>query len=84
MKKVCQSCGMPLAKGLFGTETDGSESDLYCTYCFRGGKFTRDVTLEEMAERCSAHLLHSHPEYSPQQAKEYMLTVLPQLLRWKK
>ena len=47
----CQSCGMPLKydpeKG--GTEADGSISSEYCSYCFKGGKFTApSMTLDDM------------------------------------
>ncbi|MDO5764687.1 MAG: zinc ribbon domain-containing protein [Elusimicrobiales bacterium] len=85
-EKFCQSCGMPLAEGLFGTEKDGSESNLYCKYCFKEGKFTQDVTLDEMADICAVHLVQAHPEFSLAQAKAkaHMLSVLPRLSRWKK
>lgn len=83
-EKFCQSCGMPLAAGLCGTEKDGSESNLYCKYCFSGGAFTQNVTLDEMADICAVHLVKAHPDFSPAQAKAHMLRVLPQLARWKK
>ncbi|MBE0574057.1 zinc ribbon domain-containing protein [Candidatus Dojkabacteria bacterium] len=49
-EKQCQSCGMPLENGKkSGTEADGSPSKLYCTYCYKDGKFLQpDMTLEEM------------------------------------
>lgn len=83
-QNFCQSCGMPLGTGLYGSERDGSENTLYCKYCFSEGKFTQDVTLEEMADICAVHLAQAHPEFSPAQAKEHMLSVLPHLSRWKK
>ena len=49
--KNCQSCGMPLKKDPLGggSETDGSKSTMYCSYCYREGKFTApDMTMEEM------------------------------------
>ena len=50
--KICQSCGMPLDndpdKG--GTNSDGSKSDKYCSYCFRNGIFTQNISLDEMTD----------------------------------
>jgi len=46
---VCQSYGMPMDKEeLKGTEKDMSRSEDYCMYCYAGGVFTRDMTMEEM------------------------------------
>lgn len=49
--KNCQSCSMPInqdpEKG--GTNTDGTKSTVYCSYCFKKGKFTQpDITATEM------------------------------------
>ena len=48
-KQFCQSCGMPMdTPELFGTNADGSKNEDYCTYCFKDGKFTQDVTMEKI------------------------------------
>jgi len=50
-QKNCQSCGMPLKMDpeSGGTEADGSKSEKYCSYCYRGGAFlSPDMTLAEM------------------------------------
>jgi hypothetical protein len=48
---ICQSCGMPMDKDeLKGTEKDGSLSNDYCVYCYADGKFTKDMTMEEMIQ----------------------------------
>lgn len=47
---VCQSCGMKMQAGDFGTNADGGESREYCKYCWNDGKFTSDKTLEEQIE----------------------------------
>ena len=42
---------MPLKKDSKGggTNSDGSKSNMYCSYCFENGEFTQpDITLEEM------------------------------------
>ena len=42
---------MPMDKDeLKGTEKDGSLSNDYCVYCYADGKFTRDMTMEEMIQ----------------------------------
>lgn len=49
--KNCQSCGMPMRRDQEGggTNADGSKSLMYCSHCYRDGKFTRpDITLDEM------------------------------------
>ncbi|MBT4329714.1 MAG: hypothetical protein HOL17_11865 [Gammaproteobacteria bacterium] len=38
----CQSCGIPMSssKVTYGTESDNSESDKYCSLCYLKGEFT--------------------------------------------
>lgn len=47
--RFCQSCGMPMEKdpGNGGTNTDGSKSMTYCSYCFQDGKFKDNFTRPE-------------------------------------
>ena len=55
MNKNCQSCAMPLKNdpGKQGTNSDGSKSDDYCSYCFHNGDFTQpDFTATEMQQFC--------------------------------
>ena len=44
--RFCQSCGMPMEKdpGNGGTNSDGTKTMKYCSYCFEGGKFHDDFT----------------------------------------
>ncbi|MGL4394207.1 MAG: zinc ribbon domain-containing protein [Brevinema sp.] len=53
MEKFCQSCGMPLEKGC-GTENDGSNSLIYCSYCYQKGGFTQPniKNAKEMQKFC--------------------------------
>ena len=46
MKNICQSCAIPFSKDPKngGTNSDGSKSEMYCSYCFVNGKFTSDIT----------------------------------------
>ena len=45
--KLCQSCSMPLKKDPQGggTNSDGSKSGKYCSYCWKDGEFTdKEIT----------------------------------------
>ena len=46
MRKVCQSCGMPMEmdKKGGGTNTDGSKNIKYCSYCYQKGEFVDGIT----------------------------------------
>ena len=84
-KTICQSCGMPMKKDKdFGTNFDRSQSQEYCCFCFRNGKFTDEgITLQEKIDkliRISVEQL-GMPEDTARQMAE---TKLPQLKRWKK
>lgn len=48
---------MPLNDGLYGKNADGSQNSEYCKYCFPDGKFSRQVTMEEMIESCIPFML---------------------------
>lgn len=82
--RYCQSCGMPLnSEELYGTEADGSKNGDYCRYCMTDGRFTADVTLEEMIELCLPHMSAAHPEITAGSAREMMRRLLPGLKRWR-
>ena len=51
--KFCQSCGMPLTNEMLGTNADGSPNEDYCIYCYKDGKFTHDMTMEQMIDHCA-------------------------------
>jgi hypothetical protein len=55
MKKMCQSCAMPLElKGsdVRATEADNSKSEEYCYYCYANGVFIEpNATYEQILER---------------------------------
>ena len=57
--KHCQSCGMPSARdeGRCGTNADGSKNAMYCSHCYKGGRFTApDITMKQMQERVKSEL----------------------------
>jgi len=79
----CQSCGMPLSrdpqKG--GTESDGSRSTEYCSYCYRSGRFTEpDITLEQMMSKVEGKLREMH---FPGFMARYFSRGIPSLQRWR-
>lgn len=46
--KICQSCGTPIK--INGINSDGSENQDYCRYCFENGQFTSNATMEKMIQ----------------------------------
>lgn len=84
MEKFCQSCGMPMEEDkLYGTNADGSKNPDYCEYCYKGGEFTSDVTLEEMIDICTPFVVESGA-MAESQARAMLSEVLPKLKRWAK
>ena len=79
----CQSCSMPLTEDLRGTEADGSPSPHYCKYCYEKGRFTQDMTMEQMIDFCAGPMAQADPAMTEEQAKERMRSFFPHLLRWK-
>lgn len=86
--KFCQSCGMPLNEENKGTEADGSISEDYCVYCYKDGRFTQDMTMEQMIDFCAQFTdeinRQSGQNLTAGQAKEMMRQFFPNLKRWKK
>ncbi len=83
MSKFCQSCGMPLKqdpeKG--GTNTDGSKSGKYCSYCYQDGKFFQpEMTAKEMQKFCIEKM---NEQGTPRFLGWIMTRGIPRLERWK-
>ena len=82
--QYCQSCGMPFKEDPQGggTNSDGSKSTTYCSYCFAGGKFTNpDMTVKEMQTLVKNKL----KEYGmPGFVAWFYSLATPKLARWKK
>ena len=82
--KNCQSCGMPIKKDPAGggTNTDGTKSGMYCSYCYQNGAFTRtDWTAKQMQEFCKGKLKEMG---FPGFLAGFMTLNIPKLERWKK
>jgi len=86
-QKFCQSCGMPLSDENKGTDADGSANEDYCVYCYKDGKFTQDMTMEQMIDFCARFTDEINKQsgwsLTPDQAKEQMRRFFPTLKRWK-
>lgn len=85
--RFCQSCGMPLADDTKGNNADGSISEDYCIYCYKDGKFTQDITMEQMIDHCAQFTDEinkwSGQNMTVEQAKDMMRHFYPTLKRWK-
>ena len=64
-----------------GTESDGTKSSMYCSYCYQDGKFTDDFkTANEMQEFCKQKLV----EMKFSRIIAWLFTRgIPKLERWK-
>ncbi len=80
--KCCQSCGIPWdkAKGR-GANTDGSESEMYCSYCYKDGAFVQpDWTAADM----KAYAVKKLQQYGiPGMLADLLTKGIPKLERWK-
>lgn len=78
----CQSCGIPLAEGFYGTNEDQSENHKYCKFCFLNGAFTDpNQTMEDMIQSSIENMTEEIgiPE---KQAITLANTYIPKLKRW--
>ena len=83
MNKICQSCAMPLTSpDLYATNKDGSPNKDYCKWCYSGGKFVDNVSMEQYIEMCSQ--FGEQAGMTNEQMKEYCQKIFPTLKRWKK
>jgi hypothetical protein len=80
----CQSCGMPLGKDEdFGTNVDGSKNNDYCAYCYKDGKFTQNLTMDAMIDRCVPFMVKANQDMTEEKARKSMEEWFPKLKRWK-
>jgi hypothetical protein len=73
---------MPLARDEKGggTNADGSKSNVYCSHCFEGGRFTLpDLTVEQMQARVRTRLTSIG---MPEPAAAGLAAKIPELSRW--
>jgi hypothetical protein len=82
--QICQSCSMPMTKPEdFGTNTNQSKNEEYCTYCFQNGNFTNpNLNLDQMIEKLVS--MHDRMGITEELARKMANTNLPKLRRWAK
>lgn len=85
----CQSCGMPLqTDDMRGTNADGGKSDDYCSFCYKNGVFTQDISMEEMIELNLQYIdewnKNSEKKMTVEEVKAQLETFMPTLKRWSK
>lgn len=80
---MCQSCAMPFMKDEdYGTEKDGSKSDIYCRYCYQNGEFTdKESTVEKMAE-VGAGMISQMYGMPIEKSRIFMTEQIKPLKRW--
>lgn len=81
---VCQSCGMKMQAGDFGTNADGGESREYCKYCFENGNFLGAQTLEEKIESNIRFWVDEENGITEDIARQKLREFFPTLKRWKR
>ena len=81
MKKICQSCSMPLTQNEeFGTNEDGCQNEDYCIYCYKDGEFIDKVSMEEYIEMNVS--FYKQAGMTEEQMREHCKKVFPTLKRW--
>lgn len=80
----CQSCGMPLGEGFYGTLQSGTIMTEYCKFCFQEGSFTEpELTVDDMMNRSIDHM-QRELNFSLEEAQKMANDLIPDLRRWKK
>lgn len=81
-KLICQCCGMPLDDDTtLSREVDGTINEEYCKWCYNDGKFAYS-SIEELTDFLAEHM--SNESRPPEQVREYLGGMLPNLNHWKR
>lgn len=66
----------------FGTESDGSKTTEFCSFCYRDGAFTKpDMTVDEMVQS-SVDFMTAEFKMPVEQASRMSNDVIRKLRRW--
>lgn len=83
MKKICQSCGMPITTdAVLGTEKNGKINPYFCKYCYKNGEFIDKVDMQTYIEICSQ--FGNQAGMTNEEMKAFCEKLFPTLKRWKK
>ena len=77
----CESCGMALEPGQYGTDADGAPDEHFCKWCYDGGEYTYETTMDAMIEDCAPRLAQN-TGMTNDEAVSLMGAILPTLRRW--
>lgn len=81
-KQQCQSCGMPLGVGFYGTNADDTASEEFCKSCWEKGQFREpNLTLQEMIGRSIANRVDGL-QMTREEAQQLATSLIPTLKRW--
>ena len=81
-ERYCQSCGMMFTgPDQLGHEADGSETEEFCRWCYDGGAYTYETTMDEMIEDCAPRMAEAMG-WTVDEAASLLGAVLPTLRRW--
>ena len=84
---IDNNCIAKMQPSEYGANADGSTNKEYCKYCLPDGKFSRDITMEEMVESNLKFLKEFNEEggtdFTAEEARTEMLKYFPTLKRWK-
>ncbi len=78
---ICQCCGMPLEDSDISKETDGFFNEEYCKWCYADGEYMYH-DMDDLIDVCVNHMANEN--FKPEQVREYMKGMLPELNYWKK
>lgn len=78
----CQSCGMMFTgPDQHGRETDGTEVEDFCRWCYDQSAYTYETTMEEMIEDCAPRMAQNM-DWSVDECASLLGAILPNLHRW--
>ena len=84
LNQRCQSCGMPLEKGLLGTNKNKNYNDEFCKFCFVNGQFTKpNLKLKDAIESSITHMI-KELKLNREEAEFLANKTIPKLSRWKR
>ena len=79
----CQSCGMMFTgPDQLGHKSDGAETQDYCRWCYEGGSYVCEMTMDDMIEECAPRMADAMG-WSVDESASLLGAVLPTLERWK-
>ncbi|WP_317393004.1 zinc ribbon domain-containing protein [Slackia piriformis] len=65
-----------------GHKSDGAETQDYCRWCYEGGSYVCEMTMDDMIEECAPRMADAMG-WSVDESASLLGAVLPTLERWK-